>query len=1194
MIRRVLTTKAIVLVVLAALQGLILAALPLVNYWRADIEAMMSKRLDATVTISEIGARASWTGPYLEALNLVIQKDLGALEVRRVQMLLDLPASLLSFEPVIGQLVLDEGEIVQRGSTDGAIPDPKAWAGLLNQLHDAVRPIGEFQLHNFDVLLGNVSLKRLSVSIDPDVGVLAQTRLVTEDISVPLEIDWRYPSGTNDAHDLRVHTRLRNAPVPGIGIDALFVDVDATAWLTLKDGAPAEGIVRVSGLSESNAGLHGDMSARFELPGLTAVSASFESLQLQLPGIKIAGSGGGLQFDGSRVVAQIPGLEADGLVLGEFLKPYDPDPKLARLLSLNQPVVAASDVKVDWNLNQKPVVTADIGAFEIQAGRSIPHVGPVQGRLFLEGSRGWFDFEATSATFSLPEIFPKPWERQALSGTVMFDRTDDGLLLRGHNLRVQDEVQDVRGALLLDLPRESEQRMQLELTVNASTAALAGLLPHDLDAEVGDFLTRAVEDIDVRQGRISYSGPLGAEVDRSRRELSMYFPMTAYRFKPLTTWPAFVGTDGVVDFVSQRARIEFVNPDFGGLSVSRVVAKQDKDDGRRIHIAGQLSGEASVALEILDQAQVKPDSLGSEILLDGLLRGDVNLTVPIGEPPEGKVVIDADDLAVAISELSEPFSHVSGRAEYRLNDGLYTERLTGQLLGDVVEATVTVAGGQTDIVGQARLKTANISQLISLGFDESQLFGEADWSIVGRGKDQEFVLSLETDGLGLGSRLPEPLAKEDDQIGRIVVNLNSTPGLRDFNAKLFETTEVRGRLGTNPLAIEVITPEASIIEWAALPARDGEGSNLSVLLRTERLLLGETPLKVDETAINLKPSEFDVSFDGSDMAGRVSRIGEGPLLIDLEHLVLPEGGDLLDPPDEDPLFDYDPGQLPSARLRVSRLTRGKTNYQDMNIVLVSGDSRLDATTLEFDRDGQRFQGELAWVFQNGEAQSALLLRAQGSELGNILRVNEDEPLLEAYSGRFVSNLTWAGSPLGFSVLTSEGEVELSLEDGRFLDLGNSAEVLRLFGILNIETITRRLRLDFLDLVQPGVAFDSVSAKAKISDGTLRFEPEFAMKGPSSSFRMTGTADLVNQQLNQKLEVDIPLTNNLPLASVLLGAPQVGGAIYLVEKALGTKIIKVGKTDYRIEGSFDDPQVSLIPPFSKKKDDVNADTPATSQ
>ena len=159
------------------------------------------------------------------------------------------------------------------------------------------------------------------------------------------------------------------------------------------------------------------------------------------------------------------------------------------------------------------------------------------------------------------------------------------------------------------------------------------------------------------------------------------------------------------------------------------------------------------------------------------------------------------------------------------------------------------------------------------------------------------------------------------------------------------------------------------------------------------------------------------------------------------------------------------------------------------------------------------------------------LRAQGDRLGNILRVNEDDPVLEAEDGRFVSNLSWRGSPLGFSLLESQGTVELSLKKGRFLDLGNSAEVLRLFGILNIDTITRRLRLDFLDLVQPGVAFDGVNAKAKIANGALIFDPEFTMRGPSASFRLTGRADLVNKELNQKLEVDIPLTNNLPLASV---------------------------------------------------------------
>ena len=193
--------------------------------------------------------------------------------------------------------------------------------------------------------------------------------------------------------------------------------------------------------------------------------------------------------------------------------------------------------------------------------------------------------------------------------------------------------------------------------------------------------------------------------------------------------------------MSKRARVEFIGPDFGGLNVSRVVAVQNRVDGRRIHITGQLSGEVAVALAILDEAQVKPDMLGSEVTLDGRLRGDVSLTVPIGESPEGQVVIEADDLTVALSELGEPFTQVNGRATYRLDDGLYTERLSGNLVGDPIEATVTVSDGQTDFVGQARLRTNNLSNLISFGFDESQLFGEAEWSIRGRGNDQGFQLS---------------------------------------------------------------------------------------------------------------------------------------------------------------------------------------------------------------------------------------------------------------------------------------------------------------------------------------------------------------------------------------------------------------------------------------------------------------------
>ena len=214
MIRGFLTTKAIIIVILAALQGVVLAALPMVNYWRTDIEELLSERLNARVTISEIGARLSWTGPYLEALNIVIQQETDSLEVQRVQILLDLSASIAAMEPIIGEFVLDEGEIVQLLNDGTEIPDPLIWAQLLTRLHEAINTVGALKLQNFDVILGDVSLRRLSLEITPDLGVIAKTRVVTEHVSIPLEVDWRYPNADQLSHEIRMHTRLNNAPIP--------------------------------------------------------------------------------------------------------------------------------------------------------------------------------------------------------------------------------------------------------------------------------------------------------------------------------------------------------------------------------------------------------------------------------------------------------------------------------------------------------------------------------------------------------------------------------------------------------------------------------------------------------------------------------------------------------------------------------------------------------------------------------------------------------------------------------------------------------------------------------------------------------------------------------------------------------------------------------------------------------------------
>ena len=285
---------------------------------------------------------------------------------------------------------------------------------------------------------------------------------------------------------------------------------------------------------------------------------------------------------------------------------------------------------------------------------------------------------------------------------------------------------------------------------------MRGLLPSVLNSEVTAFLNQTIEKVAVENGRISYSAPLGTNMDQTRSELAMRLPLKSYKFKPFSDWPAFIGRAGVVDFANRRASIDFQKSEFGGLFVDRVVAWQPSEYSSLINIRGDLSGEASTALQILDAAGVKPDALRSGIELEGTLKGDVRLEIPIGQRPEGYVVMETQDLSVTWEDLREPITQVKGSAKYLLNEGLYTDVLTGQLLGDPVEASITVLDGRTDITGKGRIRSVNFLKLAQLDLTEEQLFGSGEWSFVAGVRDDSSFLSLETDGAGIGSALPLP------------------------------------------------------------------------------------------------------------------------------------------------------------------------------------------------------------------------------------------------------------------------------------------------------------------------------------------------------------------------------------------------------------------------------------------------------
>ena len=86
---------------------------------------------------------------------------------------------------------------------------------------------------------------------------------------------------------------------------------------------------------------------------------------------------------------------------------------------------------------------------------------------------------------------------------------------------------------------------------------------------------------------------------------------------------------------------------------------------------------------------------------------------------------------------------------------------------------------------------------------------------------------------------------------------------------------------------------------------------------------------------------------------------------------------------------------------------------------------------------------------------------------------------------------------------ANGELQFTAKQGRILDVGKSGNILRVFGILNLQSLGRRLRLDFTDLVESGVAFDEMKASYTIKKGIAYTSSPFVMTGPSANMVMQG-------------------------------------------------------------------------------------------
>ena len=196
------------------------------------------------------------------------------------------------------------------------------------------------------------------------------------------------------------------------------------------------------------------------------------------------------------------------------------------------------------------------------------------------------------------------------------------------------------------------------------------------------------------------------------------------------------------------------------------------------------------------------------------------------------------------------------------------------------------------------------------------------------------------------------------------------------------------------------------------------------------------------------------------------------------------------------------------------------------------------------------------------ADSGLLLKRLGMD-----------KVINKGKGKLEGQVAWVGSPLALDYPSMGGNINLNIEAGQFLKADPG--LAKLLGVLSLQTLPRRLALDFRDVFSEGFSFDFIRGDAKIDQG-IAFTNNLQMKGINAAVLMEGSADIAKE--TQDLRVVVVPEINAGTASLIAAVinPAIGLGTFLAQLILRRPFIEAATQEFHIEGSWVDPKVTKTP------------------
>lgn len=871
----------------------------------------------------------------------------------------------------------------------------------------------------------------------------------------------------------------------------------------------------------------------------------------------------------------------------------------------------------------------------------IPGISGINGLVEGNEKGGSLKLDGQRAALELPSVFADPkMELEAFAADLDWKQAGDGLRvnLRKAAFHNKDAAGEASGAWRALAEGPGEVDLAARLT-RGSGDAVWRYMPLAVGKNVRDWLRGAIIGGKASDATLKLRGDLRHFPFRGGKEGT--FEVRG-KFRDATlryaaSWPEIKDIEGELLFEGARMLITGKSAKIFGVGLRQVSAEiADLDDPQELlTVTGKAAGPTADFLRFIEASPVgeRIDHFTEDMKAEGNGELDLKLSLPLRQLGNSKVdgSYRFDGNRLTVDNDLPPLAEVRGAL--RFSEGhLEARGIRGTLLGSPLNVDVKTAGdGAVQVNAAGELVIASLQRQFAHPVLD-HLSGSTKWTGSVRVRKKSADVRLTSNLVGLSSSLPDPFnkvatdplafsferkaapetaARSGTKVGggdtaakpaappdmldialgramRLQLVRRHDAGKAVITRGLLAVGDVKASLPERNLLLAVNLPRINADFWRRTivrPTNGDKGAAMADTLPTVQFDLRAAELTAQdksfhEVRINGSRTEGATStrFDlrSRELAGNFewNSAGGGKLSGRIAQLSIPET--IAKPADIEARTREVIDQIPALDIAIDQLSFKDRALGAVRITAENRDGYWNAK-LDAKNDDGSFEASGRWRPSQTQPDTRIEFNLGAKSVEKLLARIGYPDAVRRGSANLSGNLSWNGSPFTIDYPSLGGGFKLDAAGGQFSKL--EPGVGRLLGILSLQSLPRRITLDFRDVFSEGFAFDNIAGQFAVARGVMETK-DLQIQGPSAKVLMSGTVDLGTETQNLKVRVQ-PAVGESIAVGTMIANPVAGAVVWLAQKVLKDPFGQAFAFEYAVTGGWADPKVEKLGQLAPK-------------